>query len=117
MRQRFAALSTESEIAAVVRQERESLLSEIARHDFATRNAGGDWMHRHAELIDACLRRLLSLAGERGEQPAKTGIAILATGATGNEPSHRIPTLICRFCLPATTIRHRGWCYAICSTW
>ncbi|MBC8140319.1 MAG: HD domain-containing protein [Armatimonadetes bacterium] len=83
LRQRFAALSTESEIAAVVRQERESLLSEIARHDFATRNAGGDWMHRHAELIDACLRRLLSLAGERGEQPAKTGIAILATGGYG----------------------------------
>ena len=86
IRSRLATLSEEKDLAAFVVRERAALL-ERADVLITSRPDGGRlWMHRYADLIDAVVRRLWSLARERtGHEsgPAGPGIAVLAAGGYG----------------------------------
>ncbi|MBC8137693.1 MAG: HD domain-containing protein [Fibrella sp.] len=83
LRSQLAALHTERDLIALIKAEREALLGDAAPMQFKTPNGGREWMHRYADLIDSCLRRMLSLACERTGQGVKTGIAVIATGGYG----------------------------------
>ncbi len=83
LRHQLAALHAERDLVAFFKAERDSLLADAARIRLGAPDGGREWMHRHADLVDAFLRRLLALACERTGQTTKTGITVIATGGYG----------------------------------
>ena len=84
LRARLAELGDERALIAFLKTERAALLESAAHIRLDGTAAGGRfWMHRHADLLDAVLRRLLALACERTGQATKNGIAVIATGGYG----------------------------------
>ncbi len=74
----LSSLTDERELIAYVTQARAAL-----RDDWSPESGGRTWGQRHTELIDAVLKRLVTLAAERvGGMP--TGVALLAMGGYGS---------------------------------
>jgi [protein-PII] uridylyltransferase len=74
----LAELSEERTLSAYVVDARTRL-----RESWSPESGGRPWGQRHAELIDAVLKRLVALAAERtGEMP--TGVALVAMGGYGS---------------------------------
>ena len=77
----IAALSGEKALAAAITNARVQL-----RARWTPQTSGRTWMHEHAALLDAALRRIFALARERSqENEAIPEVAILATGGYGQK--------------------------------
>lgn len=73
----LASLSDERALVAYLTEARLQL-----RENWTPQKGGKAWAQAHSDLLDALLRRLLSLASERSGQ-GHQGVALLATGGYG----------------------------------